>query len=398
MKQRRFLGVLAGLAIALLVNAAPAFAADYDTVLTQLGELQQLATDYTAQQGSGDAIVLTLSYTRTGSYNTSIWQMTAGTRDPGFESYVAEKNGDLSDLQGLSSVTLPNGQAIDFGHLLASMNLVYNGIPITGSWGGDCMELAQAYAGQASDAASYQKLMAATFAIPDDGSTSTFGDQDLRADLDSVNVGAQLKADTSIADTLRTYYTSLDDATRCYDFIARSFGTVDTGKTDTFRETVYSTMVNDAGMQLLLYINGLWGQSGDWTISASAEPAMRGAAYSFADYLATAVGNEKVKSDSSTLMVTMAGPALTDALSALGYQDAASAASSYYASSGAQSTSTATVSGSNVSEAVSSALTGATQTIKGAFNLDVFRLVLCVLGGAALLLLLGCVVMLLRHR
>ena len=55
----------------------------------------------------------------------------------------------------MNTVELPNGQDIDFGHLLAAMNLVYRGMPITGSWGGDCMQLAQVYAGQASDSDGY---------------------------------------------------------------------------------------------------------------------------------------------------------------------------------------------------------------------------------------------------
>lgn len=48
----------------------------------------------------------------------------------------------------MNTVELPNGQGIDFGHLLAAMNLVYRGMPIAGSWGGDRMQLAQVYAGR----------------------------------------------------------------------------------------------------------------------------------------------------------------------------------------------------------------------------------------------------------
>ena len=53
------------------------------------------------------------------------------------------------------------------------MNLVYNGIPITGSWGGDCMQLAKAYYGQASDEAGYADVMR-YLAKDDDGSVSAF--------------------------------------------------------------------------------------------------------------------------------------------------------------------------------------------------------------------------------
>ena len=147
--------VLAGLVLCLLFLTAPhTFADDYDTVLDRLGRLQALANTYVETEDTeADPIVLTLSYTRTGDYNTQMWQLTAGARDATFENYVNANDSDLQALQGMNTVTLPGGQNIDFGHLLASMNLVYNGIPITGSWGGDCMQLAQKYYGQAQDAA-----------------------------------------------------------------------------------------------------------------------------------------------------------------------------------------------------------------------------------------------------
>lgn len=392
MKKNRLFAVLVGVLLCMVLGACPALAEDYDLVIDQLGQLQGLANDYVAQQGSGDPIQLTLSYTRVGEYNSDIWQMTAGTRDAGFEGYVAENNSALVNLQGVQSVTLPNGQAIDFGHLLASMNLVYNGIPITGSWGGDSMQLAQVYAGQAADADGYMELMRQTFAIADDGSASRFGDQDLRADLDSVVVGSMLTTETSIAGTLREYYADLDDYTRCYRFIALSFGTVDTGNTEVFRSTVYNSMLNDAGMQLLLYINNMWDGS-EWRIAEEAEAPMQGAAYLFAEYLANAVNHEKVKSDSATLMVTMAGQALTEALAALGYDDAAAAAGSYYADGGSAAASAPTSAG----EAVSGALNGATETLRGNFNVNVFRIILIALGAIAMVILVVCIVMLIRH-
>ncbi|MDD4850276.1 MAG: hypothetical protein PHO10_06195 [Gemmiger sp.] len=397
MKRSRFLGVLALLVLVFGLCAMPANAQDYDTVLAQLGELQTLADTFIAEKGTqADPVVLTLSYTRVGDYNTSVWQMTAGVRDPEFESYVAEKNGDLAGLQGLGSVELPGGQGIDFGHLLASMNLVYNGIPITGSWGGDCMQLAQAYAGQAADSDGYVALMAGTFGIPDDGSTSKFGDQDLRADLDSINIGSELKKDSVIAEVIRQYYNDVSDYDRCYQFIGLSFGTADTGNQAAFRETVYNTLAKDAGMQFLLYMNQLWSADG-WAITPEAEAPMRGASYVFADYLANAVNHEKVKSATATLMVTMGSDALADALAALGFGDAASAAlSAGTAASAAESG--VSPAGSDVGGAVSSALDGATQTLRGNFNVGIFQTVLLVLGGAALLLLLICVVMLVRRR
>lgn len=313
-----------------------------------------------------------LAYTRAGIYNDSLWQMTAGTKDPDFEAYVLENNSELGELVGITTQTLPNGETIDFGHLLASINLVYRGLPVTGSWGGDCMELAQQYSGQASDAAGYVTLMQETFGAESD--SSMFGADDLRADLDSVVLGSQLTTDTNLADLMRTYYADLSDYDRAYQFIALSFGSVNTGNAEEFRQKVYDTLVGDTGMQLLLFTKGMWSSDG-WTLKSEYEPALQGAAYVFADHLASAVNGETVKSDNNTLKI-MSGQSLADALNALGESDAANAALS------ALDSAAGTVSGST--GAVSGALDEATANLRSGFDAQAFQLVLLVIAAAAL--------------
>lgn len=377
--------LLLGLVSAIFFWAAPRAAAEeYDETLDRLDRLQQLATDYAADS-EDDPILLTLSYTRTGDYNTAMWQLTAGARDTEFDSYVEEHDADLSALQGMNTVTLPNGQQIDFGHLLASMNLVYNGLPITGSWGGDCMQLAQAYAGQASDAAGYADLMRDTFAIDDDGSTSKFGDQDLRADLDSVVVGSQLTKDSNIADALRSYYTDLTDYDRAYQFISLSFGTVDT-KSDAFGDTVYESMLADSGMQLLLYMNGMWTGS-IWTVDESYAPALRGATDLLTEYLSNAVDGEKVKSETNDRLVAMGSQALADALNALGDSEAASAA----LAAGDQAV-------SGTTSSTSAVLSDATETLQNHFNVKIFELVLLIVAAVAIFFLIMSCALFVSHR
>ena len=377
--------LLLGLVLALFFWVAPRAAAeDYDTTLDRLGRLQDLATEYAADH-DGDPILLTLSYTRTGDYNTSMWQLTAGARDTEFDNYVAQNGADLAGLQGMNSVTLPNGEAIDFGHLLASMNLVYNGLPITGSWGGDCMQLAQAYYGQASDAAGYASVMRSTFNINDDGSVSKFGDQDLRADLDSVVVGSQLTKDTDIADALRDYYANLTEYDRCYQFISLSFGTVDTSAAS-FGDTVYNSLLADSGMQLLFYMNDMWTAS-SWSLDESYAPAVRGATDLLAEYLSGAVNGEKVKSETNNRLVAMGGQALADALTALGDSDAASAALNA-AESGTSSTVSST----------SAAIEGATQTLQSSFNVKIFELFLLIIAAIAVFFLIMSCALFVSHR
>ena len=370
-------------------GALTVHADDYDTTIDRLSRLQALARDFSASQSdTPDPIELTLAYTRTGSYNTTIWQLTAGTRDPEFESYVSSNDPDLVALQSVNTVTLPNGEKIDFGHLLASMNLVYNGIPITGSWGGDCQQLAQQYYGQAQDAAGYAAAMRATFNMDDDGSLSKFGDQDLRADMDSVIVGSKVTQDTDLADALRSYYENLTEYDRAKEFISLSFGTQDTSNSS-FADAVYRALLDDSGMQLLFYMNGMWSVNG-WQIKEDYAPAVRGAADLFAEYLAGAVNHEKVKSETNDRLVAMGGQALSDALAALGDSDAAAAAlaAANELANNAQST---VSSGSD-------AISAARENLQTNFNVKVFQLILLIAAGLAAFMLVFSMVMFVVHR
>ena len=370
--------------------ALPAHAEDdYNTTLDRLSRLQALAREFSSSRDDApDPIVLTLSYTRTGDYNTTIWQLTAGVRDTEFESYVNSSDAELASLQALHTVTLPTGEKIDFGHLLASMNLVYNGIPITGSWGGDCQQLAQQYYGQAQDAAGYAAAMRATFNIDDDGSLSKFGDQDLRADMDSVIIGSKVTQDTDLADALRSYYENLTEYDRAKEFISLSFGTQDTSSSS-FADAVYRALLDDSGMQLLFYMNGMWSVNG-WQIKEDYAPAVRGAADLFAEYLAGAVNHEKVKSETNDRLVAMGGQALSDALAALGDSDAAAAALAA-ANELADGTQSAVSSGSD-------AISAARDTLQTKFDVKIFQLILLIAAAAAAFMLVFSMVMFVVHR
>ena len=386
----RLLAMLVVLLAVFCGAALPVHADDYDTTIDRLSRLQALAREFSASQSdTPDPIELTLAYTRVGSYNTTIWQLTAGTRDPEFEAYVNSSDPDVAALQDVTTVALPNGENVDFGHLLASLNLVYNGLPITGSWGGDCQELAQQYYGQASDAAGYAEAMRATFNIDDDGTLSKLGDQDLHADLDSVVVGSQVTKDTDLAEALRSYYANLTDYDRASRFISLSFGTVDTADAS-FGDAVYNALLEDSGMQLLLYMNGMWSSDG-WKIKDDYAPAVRGATDLLAEYLANTVNHEKIKSETNDRLVAMGGQALSDALTALGDTDAAQAAlaAADAAASGAES----------AVNSSSSVISGATETLQNSFNVQIFQLVLLILAGlAAFLLVFSLVMFFLRRR
>ncbi len=367
----RFGTVLAVLLALALLRALPARAATYDEAVAQLERLQTLADSYAAQNGGGDSLDLVLSYARQPAYNTAVWQMVAGVPDVDFDAYVVANAPDLAEFRFIGTVSLPNGQNIDFSHLLASLQMVYKKLPVCGSWGGDSMQLVQMYLGQAADAEGYMGLMQATFNA---GGESVFGNEDVRADMDSVILGSALAADTRLAALLQSYYTpTLTDYERAQQFIALTFGAVDTGNQSAFRQAVYTTLVEDTGMQLLLYLYGMWQQDG-WQLSAEAEPALRGAANVFADYLAAAVNGERVAGVGDTLMTTVASQALADLLTAMGYPEAAQAA---VAAAGRENQQVAEAAG------VDGVLENATQHLRERFDAALFRTVLLAVAAAA---------------
>ena len=254
------------------------------------------------------------------------------------------------------------------------------------------MQLAKAYYGQASDEAGYADVMRAAFAKDDDGSVSVFGDQDLRADIDSINVGAELTKDTDIATALRDYYQNLSanvvDYARAKQFIILNFGTVDTSA-DNFGDVIYETMLEDSGMQLLLYMNGMWTTSG-WTVNNEYAPALHGAADLLAEWLANAVNNEKIKSDTNDRLVAMGGEALAEALAALGDSDAASEALAAAQNAADSASSTASTTESVISDA--------TQTLQQKFNVKIFQLVLLIVAAAAIFMLILSCAMFANHH
>lgn len=368
----RFFVAFVALLALFALRALPAHALGFEEALAQLEQLQALAGSYAAGQENADTADIVLTYTRQPTYNTSLWQMIAGNRDPDFDAYVQTNAPELVELPYVGTVSLPNGQNIDFSHLLASLQLVCKGVPVPGSWGGDCMQLVQAYEGQATDKDGYVALMQGTFNA---GGESVFGNEDLRADLDSVILGARLTAGASVAGLLREYYTpTLTDYDRAYQFTALTFGNINTSNQIAFRQTVYNTLMDDTGMQFLLYLNGMWQREG-WQVDPAYDTALRAAADLFADALAAAVNGEHVSSESDTLMTTAAGQPLADLLTALGDTDAAQSALDAFNARGAHNPTAGGVDG---------VLDNAAQHMRNDFDPTLFRIILWVLLGASL--------------
>ena len=142
-------------------------------------------------------------------------------------------------------------------------------------------------------------------------------------------------------------------------------------------------------MQLLLYMNSMWTTSG-WTVNNEYAPALHGAADLLAEWLANAVNNEKIKSETNDRLVAMGGEALAEALAALGHSDAAREALAAAQNAANSASSTASTTESVISDA--------TQTLQQKFNVKIFQLVLLIVAAAAIFMLILSCAMFANHH
>ena len=207
--------------------------ANYSTFIAKLKTLDRYAAAY-AQEHNADATLLEINYIRTGveKYNDTEWEMLAGKANTDFIGYIAqqdEKNAtDVESLRKLDNFILPNGQAVDFRHMFATLNIAYyknnDGTADFGGWAGDVCDLMEYSNIKGVESTELEALIAEIktkyFGIDDD-EYHTFGTLDLRGDLDAYYLYKTLKTDGgALSNVFESYFTeSLTDETRAAFFI-----------------------------------------------------------------------------------------------------------------------------------------------------------------------------------
>ena len=207
--------------------------ASYSTFIEKLKILDRYAVAY-AQEHNADATLLEINYIRTGieKYNDTEWEMLAGKANNDFIGYIAqqdEKNGtDVKSLRKLDNFILPNGQAVDFRHMFATLNIAYyknnDDTADFGGWAGDVCDLMEYSNIKGVESTELEALIAEIktkyFGIDDD-EYHTFGTLDLRGDLDAYYLYKTLKTGGgALSNVFESYFTeSLTDETRAAFFI-----------------------------------------------------------------------------------------------------------------------------------------------------------------------------------
>lgn len=294
----RFLALL--LAAIMLIGVLPLsiFAEEtlsvstYDDFLTQLEVLEGYAKEYASTAGKS-ANVLIVNFIRTGveRYNGGNWTTLAGEEITGFTDYV--KNQDtakgttamaLRDIK-IDNFKLPNGDAVDFGHMFGTLNIALINAQQTGDLGGwagdicDLMMYSSKY-GYVPDGTIDEKadfIRTKCFGVDAD---DAFGMDDFYGDMDAFYINKRAKAGDSFTTIFKEYFTStLSDSDRAAFFLNNRFKGLKTR--DEVRNAIYTQYSTNVGLSVLEADRGL-----------SNESDLRYACcYAFADYLFNLAGD-----------------------------------------------------------------------------------------------------------
>ena len=269
---------------------------NYDGFLQGLQILEGYAAEYAAENG-GNPVELTLNYVRTGvdKYATGLWNELAGPENTAFTEYVALKDAEngtsASAMKDLGSFTAPNGQICELNHMFGVMDITYHNRNASnptdsadlGGWAGDLVDLLYQVQ-QGGVTGDDLEVMIAEIRADYLGkyiSASSFGQEDIYADLDAYNIIYTVMNDgIGLYDSFQGYLTpAISDPARAQSFVSRRFRNV-RSKTR-LRKDMLTAYSGNFGISMLESSRGL-DEGYDLQRQASV--------YAFADYLAELIG------------------------------------------------------------------------------------------------------------
>ena len=281
---------------------------DYDSFITNLQILEQLADEYVKENPGSDPAALVIKYIRTGvdRYNSGSWGIMAGYEDAGFAKYVREMelkvNEQAADdsqkihvtgLKNIEEFTLPNGNTADFGHMFGTMDITYynksslNHADISG-WAGDLVDLLDLSdrSGVTGTLEEMTSVISKDYLCKDFDESDIFSQQDMYGDLDGYYIMTKLAESKYIAGTLTEimsgYFTgSLSDEARADYLLKNRFNAVSTRTA--IRDAVYNAYV---GNKMISTLEGTREFSSD-----NLADLRKACCYAFADYLCKLAGD-----------------------------------------------------------------------------------------------------------
>ena len=267
--------------IVALPSKAYATISDFDDMVTQVSALEGYANDYIAANPGTDAYGHTLNatwlvpaYIRSARYPGGVWEQVGGKVPEGFITYCATQDAtvqdsDVQSLRTMGTVTLPNGETTDAVHMFATIdgaalsgNASSSTADLTG-WIGDTNDLLRDVSDVTggSDSATFEAAYGIAGGYFDQA--GRFGPEDVRADLDGLNIIAERLSDTSTGygDLLTAYFArGLTDDTRVQTFCANRLSSVALTR-DAYRSAVEDAYSSNAYIAQLEQHYGLTAQA-----------------------------------------------------------------------------------------------------------------------------------------
>lgn len=193
---------------------------------SKLREIENFAKSYEASRAQYTTNVLITQYIRNNRYSGLAWDGMGGEVDTNFVAYVNENK--TQTLFGTNDTFKDpvTGCDIDFVHQIATMNVYFYDEPdifdAYAGWAGDlCTVLKQVYEYNVDNESCTKDEMVA-YAKSLIGSTegnSTMDMSDLIADVDAANISDLMTEDSSLSDTMFSYYYGEGDNT-CHNRFA----------------------------------------------------------------------------------------------------------------------------------------------------------------------------------
>lgn len=255
-------------------SAPEAFDAEKEMAKTiaTIEALELLANEYFEE----DVFLNTLIFLRCRRYSDGVWALTGGALDEGFEEYVLSAGESFDYLRNMQRLIIPStGDAVDFVHMIAAMNLALKGRMFgdLGGFAGDITQLVNEIIDVSGDD---EALFLAASALCGNES-SGFGAADIYADIDAVNIIADYEeTDRPFSVILKDYYEDLTKPSRMAEYLLNEYGKTQF-VTDELGDLVYERVTDNIPVIALLAKDGI-------TVSTYGGH-IKACCYAFAEYI-----------------------------------------------------------------------------------------------------------------
>ena len=228
---------------------------DFAKFIADYQKLENMSKEYNSSGYQKRVLV----YIRSSKYNSTQWNMLGGTLESDFVTYVQEHDNSVEYLRTKEILTYPNStNQIDFVHMIATLNLVMTGDNNSadlGGWGGDLCQLVSEIKTTDKTGVELKDFVLTKF-----NKNSSFGAQDVIADLDAVNIYNIYKnqSEKSFAKAMKDYYRNITESVRKTSFTAYLFQNQNLSITQQKVDYLLSRLSNNF---YIVYLNSTYGIS-----------------------------------------------------------------------------------------------------------------------------------------